>query len=203
MSQRALQGRDRLGRPRNGHGEDHPSEVPRRDHAGDAPEFRVSPIELRNPQGRKRVGSRVTKLFEQVRDNHKDVFDRHETITAGEREIATVVSELQEFRFLTTPDTDEVYDVIGAAYEVYVGSHLKGDRASTSRIGSSSVCSSGWSIRTRTTSSSTPLWVRATSVESSRVIRYRSGGLAPVRPISGGPIAELTGGWFWLDNRTS
>src|SRR5205823_66104 len=59
---------------------------------------------------------------------HPDVFGRHETITAGDREIATVVSELQDFRFLPDQDSDETYDVIGAAYEVYIGSHLKGDR---------------------------------------------------------------------------
>ena len=171
--------------------------------AGDAPEFRVSPIELRNPQGRKRVGSRVTKLFEQVRDNHKDVFDRHETITAGDREIATVVSELQEFRFLTTPDTDEVYDVIGAAYEVYVGSHLKGDRGQyfTHRL-------------------IVGLLVRLVDPNENDIIfdpAMGSGNFCRIftsYPVSvgrtcagaadlGRAYAELTGGWFWLDNRTS
>ena len=47
---------------------------------------------------------------------------------ASDREIATVVSELQDFKFLPDEDSDEVYDIVGAAYEVYVGSHLKGDR---------------------------------------------------------------------------
>jgi type I restriction enzyme M protein len=95
---------------------------------GDAPEFHVTPLELQSAAGRHRVAERVRKLFAEVRDAHLDVFDPHETITAGDREIATVVSELQDFRFVTSPDSEEVYDVVGAAYEVYIGSHLKGDR---------------------------------------------------------------------------
>jgi len=95
---------------------------------GDAPDFRVTPLELQAPSGRKRVADRVRTLFTQVRDGHRDVFDEHERITAGDREIATIVSEIQDFRFLPEQDSDEIYDVVGAAYEVYIGSHLKGDR---------------------------------------------------------------------------
>lgn len=67
-------------------------------------------------------------LFTQVRDEHRDVFDEHERITAGDREIATIVSEIQDFQFLPDENSDEIYDVVGAAYEVYIGTHLKGDR---------------------------------------------------------------------------
>lgn len=95
---------------------------------GEACEFRCTPLELQSAEGRKRVADRVRLLFTQVRDDNREVFDEHETITAGDREIATVVSELQEFRFLPDEDAVEAYDVVGAAYEVYVGSHLKGDR---------------------------------------------------------------------------
>jgi type I restriction enzyme M protein len=95
---------------------------------GDSPDFRVAPLELQYAEGRKRVADRVRSLFAQLRDEHRDVFDAHETITAGDREIATIVSELQDFRFLPREESDEVYDVVGAAYEVYIGSHLKGDR---------------------------------------------------------------------------
>jgi len=95
---------------------------------GDAPDFRVSPLELQAPSGRKRVADRVRTLFTQVRDDHSDVFDQHERITAGDREIATIVKEIQDFRFLPEQDSDEIYDVVGAAYEVYIGTHLKGDR---------------------------------------------------------------------------
>lgn len=95
---------------------------------GETCEFRISPLELQVTERRKQVANRVRNLFHQVRDTNRDVFGKHETITAGDKEIATVVSELQDFRFLSDKESDEVYDVVGAAYEVYVGSHLKGDR---------------------------------------------------------------------------
>jgi type I restriction enzyme M protein len=95
---------------------------------GDTCEFRMNPLELKSADLRRKVANRVKRLFEQVRDENREVFDEHETITAGDREIATVVSELQDFRFLQDEGSDEIYDVVGAAYEVYVGSHLKGDR---------------------------------------------------------------------------
>src|ERR1700761_2244417 len=95
---------------------------------GDTCEFRMNPLELKSAERRRQVAARVKRLFEQVRDDNRDVFDAHETITAGDREIATVVSELQDFRFLQDEESEDTYDVVGAAYEVYVGSHLKGDR---------------------------------------------------------------------------
>lgn len=95
---------------------------------GETCEFRCTPLELQSREGRAAVADRVVKLFMQVRDSNRDVFDEHETISAGEREIATVVAELQDFQFLPDADSGEVYDIVGAAYEVYVGSHLKGDR---------------------------------------------------------------------------
>lgn len=96
--------------------------------AGETCEFRCTPLELQSAEGRKRVADRARDLFVQVRDDNRDVFGEHEVVTAGDREIATVVAELQDFKFQPDEDTDEVYDVVGAAYEVYVGSHLKGDR---------------------------------------------------------------------------
>lgn len=95
---------------------------------GDTCEFRCTPLELQSGEGRKRVADRVRALFKEVSGDHRDVFDEHERISAGDREIATVVSELQEFRFVPDDESGEVYDIVGAAYEVYVGSHLKGDR---------------------------------------------------------------------------
>jgi len=95
---------------------------------GETCEFRCTPLELQARDGRSSVAERVRNLFVQVRDSNLDVFDEHEAISAGDREIAVVVSELQDFRFLPDDDSGEVYDIVGAAYEVYVGSHLKGDR---------------------------------------------------------------------------
>lgn len=95
---------------------------------GDTCEFRCTPLELQSEKGRKQVAKRVRSLFEQVRDEHLSVFDKHEVISAGDREIATVVAELQDFRFVPDDDSDDIYDIVGAAYEVYVGAHLKGPR---------------------------------------------------------------------------
>lgn len=95
---------------------------------GETCEFRCTALELQSSEGRKRVADRVRELFVRVRQENLDVFDKHETITAGDREIATVVAELQDFRFVPEEESGEVYDIVGAAYEVYVGSHLKGDR---------------------------------------------------------------------------
>lgn len=95
---------------------------------GDSCEFRCTPTELQSADGRRQVAGRVHTLFEQVRDDNLTVFDSHEAISAGFREVAIVVSELQDFRFVADDESDEIYDVVGAAYEVYVGSHLKGDR---------------------------------------------------------------------------
>lgn len=96
--------------------------------AGEDCEFRCTPLELRSTEGRHGVAERVHSLFHQARSNAPGVFDRAEDISAGDREIATVVSELQDFRFVPPEDSDELYDVVGAAYAVYVGAHLRGDR---------------------------------------------------------------------------
>lgn len=96
--------------------------------AGEECEFRCTPLELQSTEGRHRVADRVRSLFREARTNAPEVFDVAEEISAGDREIATVVSELQDFRFVPPEDSDELYDVVGAAYEVYVGAHLKGDR---------------------------------------------------------------------------
>jgi type I restriction enzyme M protein len=95
---------------------------------GDTCEFRMNPLEIQSAERRKQVADRVRRLFKQVRDDHRDVFEEHESITAGDQEITTVVSELQDFRFVPDDASYDIYDVVGAAYEVYVGSHLKGDR---------------------------------------------------------------------------
>jgi type I restriction enzyme M protein len=96
--------------------------------AGADCDFRCTPLELQSAEGRRRVAQRVHTLFGEARDESQEVFDANEEISAGDREIATVVSELQDFQFIADDESEEVYDVVGAAYEVYVGSHLKGDR---------------------------------------------------------------------------
>ncbi|MHB1011009.1 MAG: N-6 DNA methylase [Propionibacteriaceae bacterium] len=90
---------------------------------GDDCLFRCTPEEYSTPAGRHEVAERVRSLFEQVKADNRDVFRPQEEVTAGENEIATVVTQLQQFSFLDSP-----YDVIGTAYEIYVASHLKGER---------------------------------------------------------------------------
>lgn len=109
---------------------------------GDTCQFRCTAAERQSATGRKYVATRVRALFEQVRDDNLTIFDNHERITAAHTEIATAVSELQDFRFLPDDESDEIYDVVGAAYEVYVGSHLVRDRGQYFTPGSSCSCSS-------------------------------------------------------------
>ncbi len=95
---------------------------------GDLCEFRCTPEEFDSPAGRKGAADRVRGLFAQVVADFPDVFTSDEQITIGDDGLAAVINELQPFRFLADDDTEEVYDVIGTAFEVYVATHLKGSR---------------------------------------------------------------------------
>lgn len=95
---------------------------------GDTCEFRCTPEEFATPEGRERVADRVTSLFLDVITTHQDVFPHGDRITIGAENLAVVVSELQPYRFLADDETEQVYDVIGTAFEVYVATHLKGAR---------------------------------------------------------------------------
>lgn len=95
---------------------------------GDLCEFRCTPDEFETAAGRQQAGDRARGLFAQVVTDHPDVFTLEEQITIGDDGLAVVINELQPFRFLADDDIEEVYDVIGTAFEVYVASHLKGSR---------------------------------------------------------------------------
>ena len=95
---------------------------------GDFCKFRCTPSEYSTIGGRTEVAVRVKELFALVVNANPDVFLATEEITAGDYEIATVVSELQRFRFLSEDIDDDIHDVIGEAYESYVAAHLKGAR---------------------------------------------------------------------------
>ena len=95
---------------------------------GEVAQFRCTPEEFSTPAGRKAVADRVHQLFAQVASTYQGVFHHGEVITIGDDNLAVVVNELQPFRFLADDETEEVYDVIGTAFEVYVASHLKGAR---------------------------------------------------------------------------
>ena len=95
---------------------------------GDFCQFRCTPSEYSTIEGRTGVATRTKQLFDQVVHDNPDVFPLTEEITAGDYEIATAVSELQRFRFLSDDPDDDIHDVIGEAYEAYVAAHLKGAR---------------------------------------------------------------------------
>ena len=90
---------------------------------GDFTEFYCTPEEFRKREGRQAVSQRVEQLFVEVRDANLTVFERHERIGASPDEIVEVVTELQHYRLLG--ETDEQWDVMGAAYELYTADEMK------------------------------------------------------------------------------
>lgn len=85
--------------------------------------FYITPDEFLDKDQKKAACDRVRQLFSAVKDQFPDVFSEHEKITASDAQLAIVISHLQQYSFL-----DADHDVIGTAYEVYVASHLKGER---------------------------------------------------------------------------
>lgn len=86
-------------------------------------DFHITKEEFDNEHARDLACTRVRKLFYSVRDRYKDVFTPTEEITASNAQLAVVIAQLQQYSFMDSP-----HDVIGTAYEVYVASHLKGER---------------------------------------------------------------------------
>lgn len=86
-------------------------------------DFHITPEEFANETARNVACMRVRHLFYNVRDRYKDVFMPTEEITASNVQLAIVIAQLQQYSFMDSP-----HDVIGTAYEIYVASHLKGER---------------------------------------------------------------------------
>lgn len=86
-------------------------------------QFRMTQEEYDDPGKRTTACKRVRDLFKAVKERYPDVFSESEEITVSDEKLAIVISQLQQYSFLESP-----YDVIGTAYEVYVASHLKGER---------------------------------------------------------------------------
>ena len=86
-------------------------------------QFRMTQEEYDDPVKRTAACKRVRELFAAVKERYPDVFSDSEEITVSDEKLAIVISQLQQYSFLDSP-----YDVIGTAYEVYVASHLKGER---------------------------------------------------------------------------
>lgn len=90
---------------------------------GEFTEFYCTTEEFRSEEGRFAVAARVESLFAEVRSAHPSVFGIHETIGVTPDEIIDVVTELQSYRLLG--ETDEQWDVMGAAYEQYTADEMK------------------------------------------------------------------------------
>lgn len=83
--------------------------------------FYVTDGERRNdPESCKR---RISTLFEEVKSEHTDIFTKDDKLNFEPDVLAFVVAELEPYLLL---DTDS--DIKGAAYEIIVGSNLRGDR---------------------------------------------------------------------------
>ncbi len=91
--------------------------------AKDECDFHITPEEFVSETARNAACMRVRRLFYNVRDRYRDVFMPTEEITASNVQLAIVIAQLQQYSFMDSP-----HDVIGTAYEIYVASHLKGER---------------------------------------------------------------------------
>jgi len=79
--------------------------------------------ERTNPDGQLTVKKRISKIFNRVKKKHKDIFSENEKINLSPRSLSYVVSEIQKYSLLDTH-----IDIKGKAYEMIVGSNLRGDR---------------------------------------------------------------------------
>lgn len=86
-------------------------------------EFYVTSSERSNPDGQLTVYSRISKIFEKVKNHYKTIFEPNDKINLSPRTLAYIVSELQGYSLLNTH-----IDVKGKAYEEIVGANLRGDR---------------------------------------------------------------------------
>jgi type I restriction enzyme M protein len=85
--------------------------------------FFVGATEGNSEEGRKRVVDRIRSLFEQVKEEYKDVFDGSERIELNDRALVFVATEFSRYSLLGT-DTDAK----GLAYEAITSNTLKRER---------------------------------------------------------------------------
>lgn len=85
--------------------------------------FYISNEERKSYEGREKAKKRLVNLFEKVKIKYSHIFNANEEITLDSRVTAYIIGELQRYSFLKA-DTD----IKGEAYEVIVGSNLRGDK---------------------------------------------------------------------------
>lgn len=86
-------------------------------------EFFTTSKERNYKDGQASVYKRISKIFEEVKKRHGQIFDGNDEIKLLPRTVTYLVAELQKYALLTTN-----IDIKGKAYEEIVGANLRGDR---------------------------------------------------------------------------
>lgn len=86
-------------------------------------EFFTTSKERNYKDGQASVYKRISKIFEEVKNRHGQIFDKNDEIKLAPRTVTYLVAELQKYALLTTN-----IDIKGKAYEEIVGANLRGDR---------------------------------------------------------------------------
>lgn len=86
-------------------------------------EFYTTSKERNYKDGQASVYKRISKIFEEVKKRHGQIFDKNDKIKLLPRTVTYLTAELQKYALLTTD-----IDIKGKAYEELVGSNLRGDR---------------------------------------------------------------------------
>lgn len=80
-------------------------------------------FEVRSHESEQKVGSRIKKLFEKVKEAYPDVFDEDEKIYLNDKSIKYVVEKLQRYKLFETER-----DVISEAFQAFWGPGLRGEK---------------------------------------------------------------------------
>lgn len=86
-------------------------------------EFYTTSSERSNPDGQLTVRKRISAIFNKVKRQFPQIFEKNDEIGLNPRSLAWIVSEIQSYSLLNTH-----VDVKGKAYEELVGANLRGDR---------------------------------------------------------------------------
>ncbi|AZI21863.1 restriction endonuclease subunit M [Chryseobacterium taklimakanense] len=86
-------------------------------------EFYTTSKERNYKDGQATVYNRISKIFDEVKKRHGQIFDKNEEIKLHPRTVTYLVAELQKYALLSTN-----IDIKGKAYEEIVGANLRGDR---------------------------------------------------------------------------
>jgi len=86
-------------------------------------EFFTTSKERNYKDGQASVFNRISKIFQEVKKKHNQIFEANDVIKLHPRTVTYLVGELQKYALLSTD-----IDIKGKAYEELVGSNLRGDR---------------------------------------------------------------------------